>query len=244
MFVNTKFFIRVNKLLHLCYLTITLDCERSILRTYQYLKRKNYMVPSPDITPDLALKILKEGNARFVSDRLEHPHSGMLRRNETSRGQHPIAAIVACSDSRVPPEIIFDRGIGDLFVVRVAGNILEPAGLGSLVYAVGHLGCPLIVVMGHESCGAVKVSLVPDAELIHEPVSVIRIAEMIRENIPETLSGRSKIVDITTAAVKENASSVAEQILNEPFLEQKAKEGAVSVKRAYYSFSTGVVSWL
>jgi carbonic anhydrase len=202
------------------------------------------MTPSPDISPNLAIQILKEGNARFVSDRLEHPHSGILRRNEMAGGQHPFAAVVACSDSRVPPEIIFDRGIGDLFVVRVAGNILEPAGLGSLVYAVRHLGCPLIVVMGHESCGAVKVSLAPDTELIREPVAVIRIAEMIRENIPDTLSKRSKIVDITGAAVKENAGTIAKHIESEPFLEQSIAEGSLTVKRAYYSFATGVVSWL
>ena len=202
------------------------------------------MTLSPEISPDLALQILKEGNVRFVSDRLEHPHSGIMRRNAMAGGQHPFAAVVACSDSRVPPEIIFDRGIGDLFVVRVAGNILEPAGLGSLVFAVRHLDCPLIVVMGHESCGAVKASLAPDTELIREPVAVIRIAEMIRENIPDTISRRSKIVDITAAAVKENAGTVAKQIESEPFLEQKVAEGTVAVKMAYYSFATGVVSWL
>jgi carbonic anhydrase len=202
------------------------------------------MTPSPGITPDTALQLLKEGNARFVSDRIEHPHSGIMRRFEVAGGQHPFAAVVTCSDSRVPPEIIFDQGIGDLFVVRIAGNILEPAGLGSLVYAVRHLDCRLIMVMGHESCGAVKTSLASDAELIREPVTVIRIAEMIRENIPDTLSRRSKIVDIITAAVKENTGTVAKQIESEPFLEQKIAEGTIAVKGAYYSFATGMVSLL
>jgi carbonic anhydrase len=202
------------------------------------------MSKSSEISHNQALQLLKEGNARFVSDSNEHPHTGMMRRFEVAGGQHPFAAVVTCSDSRVPPEIIFDRGIGDLFVVRVAGNILEPAGLGSLVYAVRHLDCRLIVVMGHESCGAVKTSLAADAELIREPVTIIRIAEMIRENIPDTLSRRSKIVDIVTAAVKENTGTVAKQIESEPFLEQKTTEGTVAVKRAYYSFATGAVSWL
>lgn len=196
------------------------------------------------MTPDHALKLLQEGNIRFVSDKLEHPHSGICRSFEVAGGQYPFAAVVTCSDSRVPPEIIFDRGIGDMFVVRVAGNILEPAGLGSLVYAVSHLGCSLIVVMGHEYCGAVKTSLVADAELIREPVTVIRIAEIIRENIPETLSRRSKIVDVLTSAVKENTNAVASQIETEPFLEQKIAEGTIVVKKAYYSLSTGIVSWL
>jgi carbonic anhydrase len=194
--------------------------------------------------PDQSLALLKEGNARFVSDKVEHPHSGIKRTFELSGEQHPFAAIVTCSDSRVSPEIIFDRGIGDLFVVRVAGNIIEPSGMGSLVYAVRHLHCPLIVVMGHESCGAVQTSLAPDAELIREPVTVIRIAEIIRENISETLSNRYKIVDALTSAIKENADSVANQIKNEPFLEQKITEGVLAIKKAFFSFSTGNVSWL
>jgi len=196
------------------------------------------------MTPEQALKLLKEGNIRFVSDKPEHPHYGICRSFEVAGGQHPFAAVVTCSDSRVPPEIIFDRGIGDLFVVRVGGNVLEPAGLGSLVYAVRHLGCSLIVVMGHENCGAVKTSLAADTELIREPVTVIRLAEIIRENIPETISNRSKIVDVIASAVKENTNAVARQIETEPFLEQKAGEGTIVLTKAYYCLSTGVVFWL
>ena len=97
---------------------------------------------------------LKEGNERFATDRLEHKDMGAARRTELTAGQHPFAAVLSCADSRVPPEIVFDQGLGDLFVVRVAGNVGEPFALGSIDYAVEHLHVPLIVVLGHEKCGA------------------------------------------------------------------------------------------
>ena len=100
---------------------------------------------------DKILTRLAEGNLRYVSSRMEHPNQGEDRRAEVSKGQHPVAVIVGCSDSRIPPEIVFDQGLGDLFVIRVAGNILDDLGLGSIEYAVEHLHAPLIVVAGSGS---------------------------------------------------------------------------------------------
>ncbi len=110
-------------------------------------------------TPDQALKMLMDGNARYVAGKAEHPHQSSDRRGEVAKGQKPFAVILACADSRVGPEVVYDGGLGDLFVVRVAGNIIDDAVEGSVEYAVEHLGAPLIVVMGHERCGAVKAAV-------------------------------------------------------------------------------------
>lgn len=110
----------------------------------------------PVMTPTEALKQLMAGNRRFQSDQTTHPLLHSQRRGELVGGQSPFAVILSCSDSRVPPELIFDQGLGGLFVVRVAGNTVTRAGLESIDYAVSQLGTPLIVVLGHDSCGAVK----------------------------------------------------------------------------------------
>ena len=106
-------------------------------------------------TADEALQILLAGNKRWVDGALEHPNHSEERRQETSNGQAPFATVLTCADSRVPPVDIFDQGVGDIFVVRVAGNIIDAHSLGSIEYAVQYLKTPLVVVMGHSSCGAV-----------------------------------------------------------------------------------------
>src|SRR5947207_5042367 len=110
----------------------------------------------PSVAPAEAISKLKEGNGRYTSGNLQHPGQTTERRTELAKTQHPFAGIVSCSDSRVPPEIVFDQGLGDLFVVRVAGNVINDEGLGSVEYTVDHLGTRLILVLGHQSCGAVK----------------------------------------------------------------------------------------
>ena len=102
---------------------------------------------------------LLEGNGRFASGKMVHPGQSPERRAEVAKGQHPFAVIVACSDSRVPPELLFDQGLGDLFVVRLAGNILNDEALGSIEYAVDHLKVAYLMVLGHERCGAVEAAL-------------------------------------------------------------------------------------
>ena len=113
----------------------------------------------PGLTGEQAWRCLKEGNERFAAGRLAGKDVGPARRKELTAGQQPFAVVLSCADSRVPPEIIFDQGLGEIFVVRVAGNISEPFALGSIDYAVEHLHVPLIVVLGHEKCGAVAAAL-------------------------------------------------------------------------------------
>src|SRR5262249_21918335 len=111
------------------------------------------------VTSAQALERLKAGNDRFSDDKTGERKIGKDRREELAKGQHPFAVILTCADSRVAPELVFDTGLGDLFVLRVAGNVTDPAVIGSIEYAVEHLHAPLIVVMGHEACGAVKAAL-------------------------------------------------------------------------------------
>src|SRR5213080_315089 len=113
----------------------------------------------PSVAPSEAISKLKEGNGRYTSGNLQHPGQTTERRTELANTQHPFASILSCSDSRVPPEIVFDQGLGDLFIVRVAGNVLNDEGLGSIEYGVDVLGARLIVVLGHQSCGAVDAAM-------------------------------------------------------------------------------------
>src|SRR5262249_7971690 len=111
-------------------------------------------------TAEEALQRLKQGNARFVADKLDQKKDiGGKRRGDLAKGQRPFAIILSCADSRVPPELVFDQGLGDLFVVRVAGNVTDPVVLGSIEYGVQVLKAPLIIVLGHESCGAVQAAI-------------------------------------------------------------------------------------
>ena len=115
--------------------------------------------PVASVSPDAALARLKAGNARFVANPVSKGKPTAARRAETAQTQHPFAIIVGCADSRTAPELVFDQNIGDLFVVRTAGNLVDDHGLGSIEYAVDHLGTRLIVVLGHERCGAVKAAM-------------------------------------------------------------------------------------
>lgn len=113
----------------------------------------------PKVSAADAFSLLREGNLRFVGGQTEHPNQGSDRRFEIAKGQSPFAVVLTCADSRLSPEIIFDRGLGDLFVLRVAGNVADPDIIASIEYAVEHLGSSLVVVLGHEKCGAVKAAL-------------------------------------------------------------------------------------
>jgi carbonic anhydrase len=195
------------------------------------------------LAPDEVYRLLSEGNERFASGKSERPHCGTDRRIEVSGGQAPFAAILTCSDSRVPPEIVFDRGIGDLFVVRVAGNTAESTVIGSLTLAVNHFGCSLIVVLAHENCGAILAALSPDDVLIREPVPVIKMVERIRENIPVAMSSPDRGDAAVAAAVHEHADAVVRRIVEEPFIAGRIDAGKLRVVPAHYSLATGKVAW-
>ena len=192
-----------------------------------------HAAPSMEFGPALAK--LKEGNERFVAAAVSSSKPTEARRAETAKSQHPFAIIVGCSDSRTPPEIIFDQNIGDLFVVRTAGEVVDSYGLGSIEYAVEHLGARLIVVLGHERCGAVSAAVASDTAPGH-------VGNIVRTIRPAVEAVRNQPGDQLTNAIKNNVERVTEQI------RQKAELGSlassVKVVEAYYDLDTGKVEWL
>ena len=197
-----------------------------------------------NITPDKALQLLIEGNKRFVEGKPTHPNTDVSRRNEVTGGQSPFAVILTCADSRVPPEIIFDQGIGDLFIIRVAGNVNTSVVRGSIVLAVKHLGCPLVVIMGHRSCSAVSMCFEKNEIIINEPPSIKKLIETLRCNIPLALEMEGSIENKITAAITENTKNVADNISEEQTIVSRIAEGKTVVKPALYSLEKGDVSWL
>jgi len=183
---------------------------------------------------DEALARLKAGNRRFTGASVSSGKPVAARRAATVDGQHPFAIIVGCADSRTSPEIIFDQSIGDLFVERTAGNLVDDYALGSIEYAVEHLGTRLIVVLGHQKCGAVQAALSGGEAPghIHSLVSAIH---------PAVEATKGKPGDPLTNAIHENAARVAAKI------RQKARFGAlasqVRIVEGYYDLRTGKVDW-
>ncbi|MFJ9522287.1 carbonic anhydrase [Kitasatospora sp. NPDC101801] len=146
------------------------------------------MSNTPTITPDDAFTMLMAGNGRFVTGLPEHPNQDAARRTETAPGQNPFAVLFGCADSRLAAEIIFDRGLGDLFVVRTAGQVVGPEVLGSIEYGVAVLGCPLVVVLGHDSCGAVAATRAAVEEGTTAPGYVRDVIEKVT---PSVLAARA-----------------------------------------------------
>ena len=190
------------------------------------------------ISADAALSKLKAGNQRFVASKPLHPHQNLALRTKLSKAQHPFAAILSCADSRVPPELLFDEGLGDLFVVRVAGNVVDDAILGSLEYGAHHLEIPLIVVLGHTSCGAVTAA-VKGGEVEDHVKSLIEAIH------PAVEKARPLAGDLTANTVRVNVSQSVEALRNStPTLSHLIAEHKLKVIGAVYDLNTGVVSWL
>src|SRR5216110_584585 len=160
----------------------------------------------PAVAPTEAISKLKEGNGRYAGGNLQHPGQTTERRAELANTQHPFATIVSCSDSRVPPEIVFDQGLGDLFVVRVAGNVIDDHALGSIEYAVDHLGVRLIVVLGHQSCGAVQAARETIAAKSKAPGHIQSLVTAIRPAVEATAKGYLE------ATIKANANNVVQAL--------------------------------
>ncbi|RBP43721.1 carbonic anhydrase [Roseimicrobium gellanilyticum] len=194
---------------------------------------------APTVTGAEALNLLKEGNVRFVADKLNHPHQDRTSRAELAKGQHPFAIVLGCADSRTSPELVFDQGLGDLFVIRVAGNVLNDETIGSIEYAVEHLGSPLIVVLAHERCGAVKAARDTIATNGKAPGHIQSLVKAIEPAVATTSSADAE----TTA--KANALHVAKTLReSEPFLKEKAAAGKLTVVGAHYDLDTGKVEFL
>jgi carbonic anhydrase len=185
-----------------------------------------------------ALQKLVDGNKRYVHNKMAHPHQNGRRRSETVAGQHPFAIVLSCSDSRVPPEMVFDQGFGDLFVVRTAGNITDDISMGSLEYGAEHLHVPLIVVLGHEHCGAVEATLQGG----EAPGHIGKIVESIR---PAVDSVKGKPGDTLHNCVVANVERVVAQLkASDPILASLIHEHKLSVVGARYSLDTGAIEVL
>ncbi|HOV89960.1 MAG TPA: carbonic anhydrase [Syntrophorhabdaceae bacterium] len=183
------------------------------------------------------IKLLSEGNKRFVEGKSIHPNQDSARRTAISSGQKPFAIIIGCSDSRVPPEILFDQGIGDLFIIRVAGNIVDDVALGSIEYAVDHLGTELVVVLGHSKCGAVTATVKGGEAHGH----IGSIASII---MPAVEKAKGQHGDIVENAIRNNMEITVEKIKSsEPIMTKAVKEGRVKVIGAYYDIESGVVEF-
>ena len=190
----------------------------------------------PGITAEESLLRLKEGNEKFVADQPPAKDIESARRLETAKGQHPFAVIVTCADSRVPPEYIFDQGIGDLFVVRVAGNIADPYVIGSVEYAVEHLHVPLVVMLGHEKCGAVSAALSPE-----KPTG--NLGKLVAEIEPGKLTGTGDAV--LSSAIRNNAEKQVERMMaRSEVLKTSVHEKKAKFVTGIYHLEDGRVEWL
>jgi carbonic anhydrase len=219
----------------------------------------------PIVSPAEAISKLKEGNGRYTSGkpqpddsseerahmaRNSYENVGMTflgmtaaaaakRRAELANSQHPVATIVSCSDSRVPPEIVFDQGLGDLFIVRVAGNVINDEGLGSIEYSVDHLGVRLVLVLGHQSCGAVKAARETIAAKGKAPGHIESLVTAIKPAVEATAK------DDLDTTIKANVKHVAQAIRSStPILKAKVDSGEIQVIGGYYSLDTGAVTFL
>ncbi len=190
------------------------------------------------ITADSVLAELKTGNKHHVTHRYQHPHETVDRQRQLVSGQHPHAEILSCSDSRVPPEIVFDQGLGDLFIIRVAGNVASDVEIGSLEYGAEHLHIPLLVVLGHESCGAVTAAVQGDLPEGH----IAALVDLIKPAVEKT---RGMPGDPVANAVRLNVEMVVKQLRSSnPILSELVAHGKLRIVGAVYSIETGSVTWL
>ena len=171
--------------------------------------------------------------------------ASIKRRTEIANAQHPLAVIIACSDSRVPPELLFDKGLGEIFVVRVAGNIVGPLELGSVEYAVEHLGAKLVMVLGHERCGAVTATY--DAYVSRSKIDgyIGSIVESINPAVKTALAHGAKgtKAQIVDQCTRENISIVAQQLESQsPIIKEEVHSGSLQLVKAYYDLDNGNVS--
>jgi len=187
---------------------------------------------------DEALARLMEGNARFVSGNVCHPNQNDESLAKAVSGQQPFAVVVSCSDSRVPPEILFDQGIGDIFVIRTAGEVMDNATIGTVEYAVEHLHVPLIVVLGHDDCGAVKAAIEGGVQ----PGQITYIVDAIT---PAVNTARGMNGDLLNNSINVNTQDVAGQLRStSPILSEAAQTGTLQIVAARYHLDTGAVELL
>jgi carbonic anhydrase len=194
----------------------------------------------PPANADEALRLLMEGNQRFVSGKLRYPHTGTAWRQQLRREQHPFATILGCSDSRVPPEMLFDRGFGDLFVIRVAGNVIATDVLGSIQYAAMHLRTPLLLIMGHEGCGAVTAALQAMADREKEGRHIQALVKLIEPGL-KGLRPALKGAERVRAAVEANVRWSLKQLADMPEARKAMQDKRFRMAGGVYELETGKV---
>jgi carbonic anhydrase len=192
---------------------------------------------APTMPANQALKLLLEGNERFVTGKLDHPNESPERREEVAKGQHPFASVLACSDSRTPPETIFDRGLGDIFTVRVAGNVADKVVIESLDYSVKHLGVRLVMVLGHRRCGAVIAAVAG-----HEEEG--DVGPMLSELRPAVAAAKGMAGDPVENAVRENVQLVMKNLATSAELSAMVKSGELKIVGGIYDLDTGTIEML
>lgn len=199
---------------------------------------KHSGVNKTKLNPEQALQKLMQGNRRFVRRKRHFYHQSLRRVKQISQGQAPFACILGCADSRVPPEIIFDQGLGDIFVVRVAGNVATPEEIASEEYATFLLGAKVLMVLGHERCGAVT------AALENEKLPDSSLGSLINSIRPAIDSSKNQPGDPLTNAIKANIKLQVERLKNSVILTQLLEKGQLKIVGAYYDLDTGKVSLL
>lgn len=190
-----------------------------------------------------AVQRLIDGNARFVSGKLRHPHSSEQWRERLTAGQQPFATILGCSDSRVPPEILFDQGFGDLFVIRVAGNVVDPDVTGSVEYGVDHLKTQAVVVMGHEGCGAVTAALQSREKRAQEPKEIQSLVSKITPALRDVAS-EGKFDARLALGVDANVRWSVKQLNAIPDLAKAVRDQRTIILGCVYNLRTGRVRTL
>jgi carbonic anhydrase len=198
---------------------------------------------APSVPPEDAMARLMTGNARYCDGLASHPHVNAARRVEVAAGQHPFAVILACADSRVAPELVFDQGLGDLFVVRVAGNVVDDATLASIEYAVIHLGASLVMALGHERCGAVKATADALAGKGSPDDADTRIGALAALIAPAVRAVPAGAADPLDAAVSLNAAHAAAEVFagSRP-LRTRVLAGKLKIVAARYDLDDGRVT--
>jgi len=190
---------------------------------------------SSSLSPNDALQKLMAGNQRFVRHQPQYPDQSEARVREVAQAQHPFTTVLSCADSRVPAEIIFDQGIGDIFDVRIAGNIVTPEALGSIEYAVALLGTPLLMVLGHERCGAVT------AAVQNQPLPG-EISTFVQAILPAVERVKDQPGDAVDNAVAANVQYQIEQLQRSPLLRERLRSGKLKIVGGRYDLDTGTVT--
>lgn len=194
-------------------------------------------------SPEGAIQALQDGNARFFGGQASRPELGANERRAQIMGQTPFAAILACSDSRVPVELVFDQGFGNLFVVRVAGNVMGESGLATLEYAILHLDIHLLVVMGHEGCGAVSAALMPEEWIQNEPPALQALIRRIQpslEGLPPIRDKKSRMREAVMSNVRYQVAALREQAV----IAAAEQRGQIRVIGGFYEIGSGAVDLL